>query len=364
MGSDFRFALRMLLRAPGFFCLAAATLALGIAANTAVFSLFYQVLLRNLPVPAPERLAVFHSEGLRLPGGSSSDNRETVFSYPLYLRLRDGSRSFQGIAARASAPVQIGFEGASERGRAEVVSGNFFDVLGVRPHLGRLLSPADDSVRGGNPVAVLSFDFWTRHFGASASALDRKILINGQPFTMIGVAPEGFRGVLSGGTADLFLPISMMAAISPGWNHFDNPGAQWLTILGRLGPGISREAATAGLQPVFATVLREHIEQLAVRSEHARLVLAARRIELRPAARGLNELERQWRRPLFVLLGMVFLLLLIGCANLANLLMARCVEWRWLPSSPAASSICCLSTGSEAGLRRISALPCWVSARS
>jgi predicted permease len=326
MTADIRYALRTLRRSPGFFAVAVATLALGIAANTAIFSLFYQVLLRTLPVREPERLVALHSDGPDLPGSTSSDNFETVFSYPLYLRLGQRCRAFSGLAARSSAAVQIGVEGSAERARAEVVSGNFFDVLGVRPSLGRLLSPADDSTRGGNPVAVLSFDFWTRHFGASPTALGQKILVNGISFTIAGVTPEDFRGVLSGSSPAVFVPISMKAALTPGWNGYDRPREQWLTLLGRLAPGVSRAQAETELQPLFAAVLREQVEQIGVRNERARQRLAAKRIVLRPAANGLNELERRWRSPLYALLAMVAMLLLIGCANLANLVMARAVN--------------------------------------
>ncbi len=248
MKADILFAFRSLRRAPAFFALAAATLALGIAANTAIFSLFYQVLLRSLPVRQPERLVTLHSDPPKLPGSSSSDNDETVFSYPLYREVRD-SRSFEGLAARSGAPVQMGVEGAAERGHAEIVSGNFFDVLGLRAPVGRLLGPSDDAVRGGNPVAVISHDFWTRRFGASASVLNRSILVNGQPFSIIGVAPRGFLGILAGESPDIYLPISMRAAITPGWNNFDRADSAWLTILGRLAPGVSRQRAAAELAP-------------------------------------------------------------------------------------------------------------------
>src|SRR6266567_4647810 len=197
MKSDLRFALRNLRRAPAFFCLAVASLGLGIAANTAIFSLFYQVLLRSLPVKQPEQLVLFHSDRPNMPGHSSSDNDETVFSYPLYLQMRE-SRSFQGVAARSSTAVQMMVDGVAERGHAEIVSGNFFDVLGIRARNGRLMSPSDDSVRGGNPVVVLSHEFWQRRFGGSAFVLNRTIQLNGLPFAVIGVSPEGFRGVLAG----------------------------------------------------------------------------------------------------------------------------------------------------------------------
>lgn len=325
MKNDLLFAVRSMRRAPAFFLLAVATLGLGIAANTAIFSLYYQVLLRSLPVPQPQRLVVFHSDPPNLPGGSSSDNNETVFSYPLYLRMRE-SRALQGLAARSGTAVQMVINGVPERSRAEVVSGNFFDVLGIHASIGRLFTASDDTVRGGNPVTVLSHDFWTRRFGGNPSVLNRTLLLNGQPFAVIGVAPAGFRGILAGDTQSLFVPTSMRAALTPGWKDYDRPSSQWLTLLGRLAPGVSRDRAITELRPMFASVLRDHIQQIGVRSQTARARLEAKLLELRPAAQGLNMLEKQWRRPLFVLLAMVLLLLVIGCANLANLLMARAVN--------------------------------------
>jgi len=326
MKSDLIFALRALRRAPAFFALAIATLGLGIAANTAIFSLFYQVLLRSIPARDPQSLVILHSDPPNLPGGSSSDNFETVFSYPLYLRLRDTSKSFQGLAARSGTSVQITAEGPAERARAEIVTGNFFEVLGLQPALGRLFSSADDSVRGGNPVTVLAFDFWQRRFAANPSILNRTILINSQPFVVIGVAPEHFRSLIAGDSPEIFIPISMRALLTPGWDWLEKPSMQWLTLLGRLKPGVSRERAGVELQPIYTAVIREHIDQIGVKNQAARQRLTAKRLELRAGAQGLNALERQWRKPLFVLLGMVLLLLVIGCANLANLLMARAVN--------------------------------------
>ncbi len=325
MKTDLLFALRGLRRAPAFFALSIATLALGIAANTAIFSLFYQVLLRSLPVRQPERLVTLHSDPPNLPGSSSSDNDETVFSYPLYRELR-ASRSFEGLAARSGAPVQMVVDGAAERGHAEVVSGNFFDMLGVEARLGRLLESSDDMVRGGNPVAVLSHDFWTRRFGASASVLNRTILVNGQPFSIIGVAAKGFLGILAGESPDIYLPISMRGAITPGWNNFDRADASWLTVLGRLAPGVSRQRAAAKLAPKFASAVREAVQQSKINNPATRARYESKRLELRPAAQGLNTLEKEWRKPLFVLLAMVLLLLAIACGNLANLLLARAVN--------------------------------------
>ncbi len=322
MWQDAVFSLRTLRRQPGFFLLAVGTLALGIASTTAVFSLFYQILLRTLPVPAPRELVVFHADGLALPGSSSSDNSETVYSYPLYTGLRDGApRQWKGIAARSSSAAQLMTGGATERVRIEVVSGNFFDTLQLAPYAGRLLTPADDTTPGGHPVAVLSHGLFQRRFAANPAVIGSKITLNGQPFEVLGVTPPNFHGILGGDSPDLYLPIAMRPAITPGWKGFDQPGIRWLTIFGRLSDG-----ASGDLQPLFATIVRDHVERLKVTNPNARQRLLASTLSLRPAASGLNEMKRRWQEPLTVLLAMVGLLLLIACANLANLLLARGVN--------------------------------------
>src|SRR5579872_2853703 len=326
MKTDLLFVFRSLRRAPAFFFLAVATLGLGIAANTAIFSLFYQVLLRSLPVQHPEQLVIFHSDPPNMSNSrTSSDNNETVFSYPMYLEMKK-SQALAGLLARSSTAVQLMVDGAAERCRAEIVSGNFFDVLGVRPAAGRLMSQSDDSVRGGNPVTVLSHDFWVTRFGGSRSVVNRTVLLNGNPYTIIGVTPEGFRGVIAGNSRDLYVPISMRASLNPDCDKFDQPNTQWLTMLGRLAPGVTRERATAELQPRFKALIRAHVDQLNIKGQTTRERLFAKTVVLRPASQGLNSLEKAWREPLFVLLVMVLLLLVIGCANLVNLLMARAVN--------------------------------------
>ena len=320
---DLRYAFRNLAKSPGFLLLAVTTLGLGISANAAIFSLFYQVLLRSLPVPEPERLAVFHVEKLEMPGRNSSDNYESVFSYPMYRALRDGAHSFQGIAARSGESVQLVENGSAERLQAEVVSGNFFQVLGLRPQIGRLLNPSDDQRGAGNPAIVLSYGYWMKHFGGEVSAIGRSVTLNQKIFTIAGVAPAGFRGVLSGNSLDLYLPLGLLPEIDADWKNYDQPRMSRFTILGRLNSGVSRESATAELAPLFAAIVQDQMKLLKVTSPATRKRLESARIQLVAAARGLNQLERQWKKPLLVLVSMVGLLLLIGCANLANLLLAR-----------------------------------------
>ncbi|MFN7919731.1 MAG: ABC transporter permease [Bryobacteraceae bacterium] len=321
MLSDLRHSLRTLLASPSFLLLTVATLAAGIASTTAIFSLFYQVLMRSLPVPSPEELVVLNSPPPDLPGSSSSDHSMSVFSYPMYLQLSSPTASMHGLAARSAATVLVARNKTVDRMRTEVVSGNFFDVLGVKPRLGRLLTPADDSVRGGNRVAVLNHDAWVAKFASDPAVIGRNLLVNSEPFEIIGVAAEGFRGVLTGSKPDLFVPISMKASLSPGWKDFDRPDSRWLALIGRVNG--SRESAQSALQARFTATLREQIASMNIKSESARQRLAAKTLELRPAQQGLNEFEKQWRRPLVVLMAMVGLLLAIACANLANLFLAR-----------------------------------------
>lgn len=316
------YSFRTLRRQPGFFAIAVCTLALGVASTTAVFSLFYQVLLRSLPVPSPRELVVFHAEGLDLPGSVSKDNSESVYSYPMYTRLRDGAPYFQGIAARSSSSAQMIAEGTAERVRVEMVSGNFFEMLQLKPQAGRLFTSSDDSVRGGNPVAVLGNGLFLRRFGGKKALIGTKITLNGQPFDIIGVAPEEFRGVLGGDNPEIYLPISMRATITPGWNGFDRPTTRWLNILGRL----PAKGDTAAIHPLFSSIVRDHVAEARITNQNTRQRIEKATLTLLPAAAGLNELKRQWQDPLAVLLVMVALLLLIACANLANLLLARGVN--------------------------------------
>jgi predicted permease len=240
----------------------------------------------------------------------------------MYTRLRDGSANWLGVAARTSSSAQLLAGGGAERVRLEIVSGNFFETLQVAPALGRLFTQSDDSVRGGNPVAVISHGLFQRRFGANPSVAGTKITLNNQPFEVIGVLPERFRGVLGGDDPEIYLPISMRASLTAGWNNYDRPTSRWLNIIGRL----PRDGSTTALSPLFSSIVRDHVEQARITNPNARQRLLAASLSLVPAASGLNELKRQWQEPLVVLMIMVGLLLLIACANLANLLLARGVN--------------------------------------
>lgn len=319
---NFKYAWRTLRRSPIFLITAVATLGLGMGATTAIFSLFYQVLLRNLPVRNPQQLTVLHETG-SLPGYSSSDNFESVFSYPVYRQLRDGSSAVsQGMIARSIAFVDILRNGHSEQAEAEIVSGNFFEVLGVKPFTGRLLTAHDDTTRGGNDVAVLGHAFWAKQYG-SANVIGERVLINNHPMTIVGIAPPEFRSVLSGQTPDLYLPISMSAVAIPGFDGFDDPAWQWLTVVSRLRDGVSRTQAQAALNPLFTSILREAMARLDIVSERSRTRVLSNHLELHAASAGLNALENSWKKALIVLITAAGVLLLIACSNLAGLLLVR-----------------------------------------
>jgi predicted permease len=321
MSNDLRFAIRTLGRSPGFTVLAVLSLALGIGANTAIFSLLYQVVLRAIPVRDPGSLYSLESDNNNY-GSTRRDNNLSVFSYPMYKALRDHNEVFSGLAARVSYPATLASGSEAARTTAEVVTGNLFEVLGVRPALGRLLVASDDAP-GQNPVIVLSYSYWTGHLGADAQVLNSRMLLNGHPVIVAGVAARGFRGLLTGRDPDFFAPISMMGTISPGMDGSDQVDFYSLNIVGRLKPNVSRQQAEAMLLPLFRALLRDELQQMKDIDANSRKKILARPIELQPAAQGLNLLSMQWQTPLAVLEVMVGLVLLIACANVASLLIAR-----------------------------------------
>ena len=323
---DLLYGVRALRRSPVFTTAAVLSLALGIGANTAIFSLLDQVVLRSLPVADPERLVAVHGS-YSGPGDSSSSwstNSESVFPYPFYRDLRDRDPAFAGILACASAPVRIAWRSGTQAAQAEIVTGNYFTTLGVPAALGRVIAPADDGAPGANPVAVIGHGFWSSHLGANPAIVDQKVAINGQPFVVIGVASAGFHGLVQGDSPDLFVPIAMQRAIAPAMNAIEDRTSSWLTLFARLKPGESTAKAQAATDVVFHAILEADLGQGgAPRDQKAREAQLKRRLELRPAARGIAELREKWERPLTVLTIMAGLVLLIACANVAGLLVAR-----------------------------------------
>ncbi len=321
LSQDLRYALRNLRRSPGFTAVAVTSLALGIGANTAIFSLLDQALLKLLPVREPQRLFVLHRD-LELPGSGSTDNHEAVFSRPMYLDLAAHVHAFEGLASRMSAQVDFAFAGKPQSAVVEMVSGNFFEVLGVSPALGRVLMPEDDAAPGARPVVALSHDFWMRHAGGNPAILNQVVRINGHPMTVVGVAARGFRGVLPGRECDVFVPLAMKQQITPTWNGLDDRNWRWLSLFARLRPGISPLQAEAELRAVYEPLTRDELTENKLTSSQIDRLMRDR-IRLLPAGQGINDLGRRWQTPLTVLMGMVGLILLIACANLASIMLAR-----------------------------------------
>lgn len=316
MGNDVRFALRTLRRAPGFTIVAVLSLALGIGANTAIFSLLYQVAMRALPVRDPATLVQLESDSYNF-GWTRRDNNASVFSHPMYEALRDRNQVFGSVIARAGFPATIAWRGEAARTQAEVVTGNFFETLGVTPAVGRLLTPADDA------AIMLGYSYWSEKLGGDPKVLNDRMLMNGQPVTVVGVVSRSFRGLLSGRDPDFYAPLSMMKMVVPGWARNAEPDSYWLSVFGRLQPGVTAQQATASLLPLYRAVLESQIPAMKDVDKDARKKILAKTIEARPAAQGINTLRDQWQTPLLVLGVMVALVLAIACANVANLLIAR-----------------------------------------
>jgi len=319
---DVRYGIRMLLKSPVFTAVAVLMLALGIGANTAIFSLTDQVLLRQLPVRKPEQLVILRSPGEK-PGHTSSDSDDaTSFSYPLYKQLRDQNPAFSGLLARYAVPVNIAGQGSTERARGELVSGNYFEVLGVVPALGRVFSSQDETAPGANPVAVLSYGYWARHFGRDPGILNKQLTMNGTGLTVVGVARAGFTGVQIGQVPDVFIPLTMKPQMTPNWNGLESANDHWLAIIGRLRPGLTRARAQVALQPIYHAALVAELPLLKLSPGSQRHFLG-RPLQLVPGANGRAVLQADARQPLMLLAVMVGLVLLIACANLASLLVAR-----------------------------------------
>lgn len=323
MWNDLRFVLRTLRRSPLFAAVAVLSLALGIGANTSIFSLLDQVLFRSLPVRDPQRLVVFHRDYLP-PGRSTSDNDETVFSYPMYKDLRDRATMFDGLIARAGTSVNLFCGGRTESVEAQAVSGNFFQVLGVQAFLGRLFTRDDEGAPGANPVVVLSYAAWQTRFGGRDSVLGQKVNVNGYPMVVVGVAPSGFHSLLAGQTPELFAPLNMKQQMTPTFEGLLDRRTRWVNIFARLKPGMSVRQAEAGIHTVYRPIVEEELAQAGrLRNERERGRFLAQRIEFLSAAQGINPLRTEFQAPLVALMAMVGLVLLIACANLAGLLAAR-----------------------------------------
>jgi predicted permease len=323
MRRELAYSFRTLRRSPLFTTAAVLSLALGIGANTAIFSLLNQVVLRSLPVRDPERLVVLHTD-YSGPGLNSSDNSESVFSYPMYRDLRDRDTAFSGVIARMGTPATIGWQGNTESAAAELVSGNFFRTLGVGAALGRVLTPEDDGAPGGGAVVVLSHSFWSAHFANDPAILNQTVTINGHPMVVAGVADARFNGIVPGNECDLFVPIAMQRELITTMDALKNRRIHWLNVFARLKPDVTVAQAQAATDVVYHAAVQGELAEIGrMRSDHDRDEFLNHRAQLRPAAQGISELRDRFEKPLVALMTLVGLVLLIACGNVASLLLAR-----------------------------------------
>jgi predicted permease len=319
---DVQYGVRTLAKNPAFTLVAMATLALGIGANTAMFSLLDQVVLRLLPVSHPEQLVIVRETGNHY-GNSYGAN---TISWPMFEDLRDNNQVFSGMFCRFAASVTIGYGDRVAQIPAELVSGSYFPVLGVGTVLGRTIAPDDDAVPDSRPVVVLSYSFWRSYFDGDRTIVGRTITLNSQAMTVIGVAQPGFEGVELGVPAKVFVPIMMKTEMTPHSDGLKDRRRRlsWVTAYGRLKPGVSLERAQLSLQPLMHSILEMEVQQ----PEFTRNATAAdrqlflrNRVELLPGSE--NGLREYMRKPLWLLVALTAAVLLLACANLANLLLAR-----------------------------------------
>jgi len=356
LGADLRYALRGLSRSPLFTVVALVSIALGIGANTAIFTLVDEVLIRVLPVKHPDELVLF--TGARNHYGSNSGGN--MLSFPMYEDFRDAfadpfdsagravaqataarvplprvslpvpnpaptPKIFAGLFSRRTVAMVVGIDGQSERVPGEIVSGTYFQVLGVGAAIGRVITPDDDRERHATPVAVLSYDYWRNRFGADPQVLGKRITVNNAALTIVGVSQPGFDGVDIGYVPNIRVPVTMKAEMTPNWDDMDNRRSRWVNVFGRLKPGVDRARALTILQPYFHGILEQEVKEAAFNdtTPYTRDQFLKGTMDLLPASQGRSPIRQQLSQPLWMLLGIVAGVLLIACANVASLLIAR-----------------------------------------
>ena len=326
MFQDIRYGLRVLLKKPGFTAIAVLSLALGIGANTAIFSLVDAVMIKSLPVQKPEQLVLFgKGENLGLTNGFPNASWD-LFSYPFYRQAQQRTDVFSGVGGLLSITwTTHGFVNGSsdiEQMEVQLVSGSYFPVLGVNAGLGRVLTEADDQTQGAHPVAVVSHAWWEQRLGGDPSAVGKTITIDQTAYTIVGIAPKEFFGTTVGSAPDLWVPLAMEKQLPPAhWDGRNNEQAQSLFLIARLKDGVSAEQASGVINLLFKQSLQARAG--AQPSERRLQAIQNARIDLTPVSRGLSTLREQFSLSLKVLMGVVALVLLIASANVANLLLAH-----------------------------------------
>jgi predicted permease len=324
---DTRYALRQLMRSPGFAATVIVTLALGIGANSAIFTLFDQVLLRMLPVQEPKQLVRFEWTG-GFSGSASSfgGDIKNYFSYPMYRDLADRNTVFSGILAAVRSGAGVSWNGQAENKDAEIVSGNYFSVLGLTPKVGRLFNDGDATAKGANPVVVLSYDYWKTHFNADAGIAGKSVLINGTPFTIIGIAPQGFHSAIDGYKPGVFVPVTMNEVIMP-WtatrDDLHNHSSVWLTLVARMKPGVTRQQAETSLEPLWYSLRAQELTARGSVSALFKQRYLKTHLSVKEDSTGFMPERADLEKPLVVLMGMVGVLAAMCAINVATLLLLR-----------------------------------------
>jgi putative ABC transport system permease protein len=328
---DVRYALRQLRKSPGFTITIVLTLALGIGANASIFTLFDQVLLRMLPVQKPKELVRFEwsggFSGSMSSFGGEGDDRHNIFSYPMYQDLRTHNQVFQGILASEEATLGISWRNQAEDRNAEVVSGNYFQLLGLKPFAGRLFTAQDETGKNANPVAVLSYDYWRTRFAASREVIGQTVLVNGHPFTVLGVAPNHFDSAIGGYKPSIFVPVTMVEAAIP-WrvplDDLKNHKSAWLVLVARLKPGVTVAQAQASLAPLWHSLRENEFALYKSTSDRFRKsFVESSHLKVVDDSKGFNPNRSDLQKPLVILFSMTGLLVTMCAINVATLLLLR-----------------------------------------
>lgn len=321
--SDCRYGVRGLLRDRSFTAVAVCSLALGIGSSTAVFSLFQQVMLRSLSVQDPESLVYFYSDGPWQGIKSSDEPGGPSFSYPVFRELQESQTSFVGIAGARNYDASLSFRDQASYERVRLVSGNYFELLGVRPALGRLIEVDDDKPDLAHPVVVLSYGYWESRFGGSPSVLNQTILVNNSPATVIGVAAKTFSSEQSASSPQAYIPLSLKGLVDDFSPELMNRKHAWVTMLARLKPGTTLEQAEAAINVPYRAEVQLDIQMLNAPSAELLAGYEARRITLTRGKYGRGGIREMSGRPLTLMMATSLLVLLLACANVANLQLAR-----------------------------------------
>ena len=329
--AQLRLALRTLFRTPFITLVAVISLALGIGANAAIFSLFNQMLLRELPVAAPDQLVNLANPGPK-PGSQTCNSQggcDEVFSYAMFRDLEKAQPVFTGIAAHRSFGANLAYRGQTINGTGMMVSGTYFPLLGLQPSLGRLFSTEDDRTIGGHPIVILSEEYWRTRFDSNPNVLHETLIVNGQTMTIVGIAPRGFHGTSLRTRPHVYVPLTMRGVLQPGFvrgnaNGFENRRNYFAYLFARLKPGVSLEQATTGINVPYAAILNDVEAPLQQgMSDQTMERFKAKRIALAPGARGQSSVHEEASTPLLLLMSVTAVVLLIACANIANLLLVR-----------------------------------------